>query len=140
MGVLLWGIEIIDGGILPLTNTQCKSAKPKDKMEEFLSQIISRLNDLFAGDDLSEGDMVNYARTIAGKVQEKSVEAVEQGVESVKESAQDVVPEAQEEDLMAKAKEKFKKMEGDSVSKFGENVDKVEKAAKDKAQDAAKAL
>ena len=48
------------------------SAKPKDKMEEFLSQIISRLNDLFAGDNLSEGDMVNYARTIADKVQENS--------------------------------------------------------------------
>ena len=46
------------------------SAKPKDKMEEFLSQIINRLNDLFAADGLSEGDMVNYARTIAGKVQE----------------------------------------------------------------------
>ena len=48
------------------------SAKPKDKMEEFLSQIISRLNDLFAGADLTEGDIVNYARTIADKVQENS--------------------------------------------------------------------
>ena len=48
------------------------TAKPKDKMEEFLSQIISRLNDLFAGDDLTEGDIVNYARTIADKVQENS--------------------------------------------------------------------
>jgi len=44
--------------------------KARDKQEEFLSQIIERLNEVFAGDGLSEDDMLNYARTIKNKVQE----------------------------------------------------------------------
>jgi type I restriction enzyme R subunit len=46
------------------------SGKAKDKQEEFLSQIIERLNEVFAGDGLTEADMLNYARTIKDKVQE----------------------------------------------------------------------
>lgn len=46
------------------------SGKARDKQEEFLSQIIERLNEVFAGDGLSESDMLNYARTIKDKVQE----------------------------------------------------------------------
>lgn len=42
----------------------------KDKREEFLSQIIQRLNDLFAGEDLTQDDMVNYAQTVTDKVRE----------------------------------------------------------------------
>ncbi|MDC0003018.1 DEAD/DEAH box helicase family protein [Porticoccaceae bacterium] len=48
-------------------------AKPKDKQEEFLSQIIQRLNELFITDDLSEGDLVNYANTISDKVRENGL-------------------------------------------------------------------
>tara|TARA_R100000935_G_C2841765_1_gene171553 strand:- start:12026 stop:15283 length:3258 start_codon:yes stop_codon:yes gene_type:complete len=44
----------------------------KDKTEEFLSLIIQRLNDLFAGEDLSDDDMLNYARTVSDKVRENS--------------------------------------------------------------------
>ena len=46
------------------------TAKPKDKNEEFLSQIIERLNEVFITDNLSENDMVNYAYTIRDKVRE----------------------------------------------------------------------
>jgi type I restriction enzyme R subunit len=46
------------------------SAKAKDKKEEFLSQIISRLNELFVSDHLSDNDMINYAMTIRDKVKE----------------------------------------------------------------------
>ncbi|MEC7290077.1 MAG: DEAD/DEAH box helicase family protein, partial [Pseudomonadota bacterium] len=46
------------------------SAKPKDKKEEFLSQIIERLNEVFITDELTDNDMVNYAYTIRDKVRE----------------------------------------------------------------------
>lgn len=49
------------------------SAKAKDKLEEFLSQILQRLNALFVTDALSDADMVNYAYTILGKVRENSI-------------------------------------------------------------------
>ncbi|MGL1958321.1 MAG: DEAD/DEAH box helicase family protein [Colwellia sp.] len=45
-------------------------ATPKDAQTELLNEIISRMNDLFIEDGLSEGDMINYANTIAGKVAE----------------------------------------------------------------------
>ncbi|MCD6584682.1 MAG: type I restriction endonuclease subunit R [Desulfobacteraceae bacterium] len=46
------------------------SAKAKNIKEEFLSQIINRLNELFLTDHLSEKDLVNYAYTIRDKVRE----------------------------------------------------------------------
>jgi type I restriction enzyme R subunit len=46
------------------------SGKARDKQEEFLSQIIERLNEVFAGDGLTESDMLSYARTIKEKVKE----------------------------------------------------------------------
>jgi type I restriction enzyme R subunit len=46
------------------------SAKAKDKKEEFLSQIIERLNELFITDQLTENDMVNYAYTVRDKLSE----------------------------------------------------------------------
>jgi type I restriction enzyme R subunit len=46
------------------------TAKPKDKTEEFLSQIIHRLNEVFVTDQLTDKDMVNYAYTIRDKVGE----------------------------------------------------------------------
>ena len=48
-------------------------AKAKDKQEEFLSQIIERLNELFVTDKLSEGDLVNYVNTISDKVRENGL-------------------------------------------------------------------
>ena len=37
------------------------TAKPKDRQEEFLSQIINRLNEVFVTDQLTDKDMVNYS-------------------------------------------------------------------------------
>jgi type I restriction enzyme R subunit len=49
------------------------TAKAKDKKQEFLSQIIERLNELFVTDQLTEKDMVNYAYTIRDKVSENKL-------------------------------------------------------------------
>ena len=49
------------------------TAKAKDKKEEFLSQIINRLNELFITDELTEADMVNYAYTVRDKVKENAL-------------------------------------------------------------------
>jgi len=49
------------------------SAKAKDKKEEFLSQIVARLNELFITDALTDADMVNYAYTIRDKVGENEL-------------------------------------------------------------------
>jgi type I restriction enzyme R subunit len=46
------------------------SAKAKDPKEEFLSQIVARLNELFITDELTDKDMVNYAHTVKDKVME----------------------------------------------------------------------
>ena len=48
------------------------SATPKDKQEEFLSRIISRLNEVFITDELTDKDMVNYAYTIRDKGSENA--------------------------------------------------------------------
>ena len=48
------------------------SAKPKDKQEAFLSQIINRLNELFITDELTDKDLVNYAYAIRDKVRENN--------------------------------------------------------------------
>jgi type I restriction enzyme R subunit len=49
------------------------TGKPKDKQAEFISQIISRLNELFITDQLTEKDLVNYAYTIRDKVSENAL-------------------------------------------------------------------
>ncbi|MDH5257023.1 MAG: type I restriction endonuclease subunit R, partial [Gammaproteobacteria bacterium] len=49
------------------------TAKAKDKKEEFLSQIISRLNEVFITDHLTEKDLVNYAYTIRDKMSENEL-------------------------------------------------------------------
>jgi len=51
-------------------NEALGTAKPRDKKEEFLSQIIKRLNEIFVSEGLTDGDMVNYAYTIVDKVRE----------------------------------------------------------------------
>lgn len=49
------------------------TAKAKDPKEEFLSQIIIRLNELFITDELTDADMVNYANTVKDKVMENEL-------------------------------------------------------------------
>ena len=46
------------------------TGKPRNREEEFLSQIINRLNDLFVTDGLTDQDLINYAYTIRDKIGE----------------------------------------------------------------------
>lgn len=46
------------------------TAKPRNGKEEFLSNILARLNDLFITDNLSDKDMINYAFTVRDKLSE----------------------------------------------------------------------
>jgi len=63
-----------DSGEYGLTpGDELGSAKAKDTKEEFLSQIINRLNELFVTDELTEKDLVNYAYTIKDKISENAL-------------------------------------------------------------------
>lgn len=44
------------------------SGRARDAKEEFLSSIIDRLNEIFITDDLTDGDMLNYAYTVRDKL------------------------------------------------------------------------
>lgn len=46
------------------------SAKPKNKKEEFLSQIVARLNEMFITDNLTDADLISYAFTVRDKLAE----------------------------------------------------------------------
>ena len=48
------------------------SAKPKDKKEEFLSYILSQLNEVFITDNLTDKDLINYAFTVRDKLTENA--------------------------------------------------------------------
>ncbi len=52
---------------------EAAGATPRDPQTEMLSSIVSRMNDLFIDEKLTENDMLNYANTIAGKVSENEV-------------------------------------------------------------------
>lgn len=56
-----------------MPGNEAGTAKAKDKKEEFLSQIISRLNELFITDELTGKEMVNYAYTIRDKISENEL-------------------------------------------------------------------
>ena len=54
--------------------TELGTGTPRSKEEEWLSQIITRLNELFITDGLTDNDLINYAHAIRDKVSEnKSV-------------------------------------------------------------------
>ncbi len=56
------------GGLDSISALGTRTAREKE--EEWLSQIISRLNDLFVTEGLTTDDLVNYAHTIRDKVRE----------------------------------------------------------------------
>lgn len=56
------------------------SGKARERQDEYLSQIIQRLNDLFVTDGLTEADLLNYARTVRDKISENT--AVMQQIEN----------------------------------------------------------
>lgn len=49
------------------------TATPKDNKEDFLSEIIRQLNDIFAGEGFTDSDIVNYAETIRDKMAESEL-------------------------------------------------------------------
>ena len=49
------------------------TAKPKDQKEELLSKVINRLNEVFAGEDFTDRDMINFQNTIWDKVTENEI-------------------------------------------------------------------
>jgi type I restriction enzyme R subunit len=49
------------------------TGKARSKQEEFLSQIIQRLNEVFITDGLTENDLLDYARTITNKISENTL-------------------------------------------------------------------
>jgi len=49
------------------------TAKPKDQKEELLSKVINRLNEVFAGEDFTDNDMINFQNTIWDKVTENEI-------------------------------------------------------------------
>lgn len=57
-----------DGKINP--SNDIGTAKPKHKKEEFLSNILKRLNELFITDNLTDKDLINYAFTVRDKLSE----------------------------------------------------------------------
>ena len=65
---LLMVKEEADTGLYPAT--ELGRGRAKDKKEEWLSQIIARLNDLFVTDALTDKDLINYAYAIRDKVSE----------------------------------------------------------------------
>lgn len=71
------------GGKLPPIDGE--GATPKDPEKELLSQIIGHMNALFEG-ELTDDDMLNYARTIKDKVMENE-KVVEQVTNNSKEQA-----------------------------------------------------
>jgi len=46
------------------------SGRGRDDKREWLSRILVRLNEIFAGEKLTDADMINYLHTIADKVRE----------------------------------------------------------------------
>ena len=64
-------VDAEDNGLEP--GDGAGTAKPKDRKEEFLSQIVAKLNDLFVTDNLSDGDLINYACTVRDKLVENDM-------------------------------------------------------------------
>ena len=64
-------LELVQEGAKGLyPSSDIGTGKPRNREEEWLSQIIARLNELFVTEGLSEKDMINYAYTIRDKVGE----------------------------------------------------------------------
>ena len=59
-----------EGGKGLYATTDLGSGRARSKEEEWLSQIISRLNELFVTDALTGRDLINYAYMICDKVSE----------------------------------------------------------------------
>lgn len=85
------------------------TATPKDKKEAYLSQIIERLNEVFAGEDFTDKDKVNFMNTIWDKVTENEIVVKQFSNNSTEQIMLGGYPNAAE-DAMFEAKEAFEDM------------------------------
>ena len=63
-------LSVNDGDARLTATSNLGSGRPYDPEKEALSRIIERLNELFAGENLTDMDRVNYMNTIKDKVLE----------------------------------------------------------------------
>ena len=61
-----------DQAIYLVPGNEAGTAKAKDKKEELLSQIVSRLNELFIMDKLTDKDLISYAYSVRDKLSENT--------------------------------------------------------------------
>ena len=85
------------------------TATPKDKQEALLSQIIDSLNEVFAGEDFTDKDKVNFMNTIWDKVTENQIVVKQFSNNSVDQIMLGGYPNAAE-DAMFDAKGTFEDM------------------------------
>jgi type I restriction enzyme R subunit len=90
-----------DTGLMPGTSMGTGKAKSKDDV--MLSQIISRLNELFVTDKLTDKDLYNYAMTIRDKLSENESVMNQLDNNSVEQALLGSFPEAMDEAVMASA-------------------------------------
>ena len=76
----------VDGGKDLNPVTSIGGHTPKDKKSELLSEILAQMNDLFAGEDLSDGDRIVWFNKIVAKVSENE-RAVDQVANNSEEQA-----------------------------------------------------
>jgi type I restriction enzyme R subunit len=79
------GIKLPDDGTELPGGSGGGGAVPKDPNTELLSEIVEEMNSLFEG-ELSDDDMLNYARAITDKVREND-SVMQQVVNNTKEQA-----------------------------------------------------
>ena len=85
------------------------TATPKDRQEALLSQIIDSLNEVFAGEDFTDKDKVNFMNTIWDKVTENEIVVKQFSNNSVDQIMLGGYPNAAE-DAMFDAKGTFEDM------------------------------
>jgi len=85
------------------------TATPKDIKEELLSKVINRLNEVFAGEDFTDKDKVNFMNTIWDKVTENEIVVKQFTNNSVDQIMLGGYPDAAE-DAMFDAKGTFEDM------------------------------
>lgn len=85
------------------------TAKPKDIKEELLSKVINRLNEVFAGEDFTDKDKVNFMNTIWDKVKENEIVVKQFSNNSTDQIMLGGYPDAAE-DAMFEAKDAFEDM------------------------------
>ena len=84
-------------------------ATPKDIKEELLSKVINRLNEVFAGEDFTDKDKVNFMNTIWDKVKENEIVVKQFSNNSTDQIMLGGYPDAAE-DAMFEAKDAFEDM------------------------------